>query len=122
MWKMQSLVYPVTRPLNYRDPAAPKEKGIDVRIAIDMVMMVAASKCDVAILFSDDTDLVPALEAIIAMKSPAACEVATWMPIDGTSASPLRVKGQSIVTHRLTVVDYGSVQDPIDYTERRRRR
>jgi hypothetical protein len=38
-WSAQEPVTVLTRPLNYRFPATPREKGIDVRIAVDMVLM-----------------------------------------------------------------------------------
>jgi uncharacterized LabA/DUF88 family protein len=123
MWKKQALVVPVFRPLNYRDPSMPKEKGIDVLIAIDMVMLAMDDDYDIAILFSNDTDLVPALEAVMKIKgSPRACEVATWVPDDGRPATPLRVKGQGHLVHRLSRKDYGHVWDETDYTVARRRR
>ena len=73
----------ITRDLRYppdwpRRPA--QEKGIDVALAVDFVMMAARGEYDVGILFSSDTDLVPALEAVIALRpdDPPACEVAAW--------------------------------------------
>jgi len=49
-----------------------------VALAVDFVVMVANRACDVGILFSSDTDLVPALEAVLALRpqDPPACEVA----------------------------------------------
>ncbi|MBA3655229.1 MAG: NYN domain-containing protein [Actinobacteria bacterium] len=120
LWKQQALVEPISRPLNYRDPAVPKEKGIDVRLAIDMVMMAIHGDFDVAVLFSDDTDLVPAIEAVLAIRGSGSCEVATWVPSDGRSATPLRVSG--CLVHRLKRADYDLVEDATDYTVRRRRR
>ncbi len=58
----RDLRYPPDWP---RRPA--QEKGIDVALAVDFVTMVARGECDVAILFSSDTDLLPALEAVIAL-------------------------------------------------------
>lgn len=110
MWSQQALVHPVTRPLNYRDPEAPKEKGIDVRIAIDIVTMAMRDECDIAVLMSDDTDLLPALEAVAGMKSTSAIEVATWQPSRDEAATPLRVPGHACLIHRLTEADYHRVQ------------
>ena len=44
-------------------------------LAVDFVMMVARCGYDVGILFSSDTDLVPALEAVLALRpqDPPAC-------------------------------------------------
>ena len=118
-WTAQALVTPVTRPLNYRDPSDPKEKGIDVRLALDMVMMAMRNEYDIAVLVSEDNDLAPALESVAAiLGSDAACEVMTWVPKDGSSATPLRVPGHGFLIHRLTHVDYGHVWDSTDYTRR----
>lgn len=122
LWRQQALVVPVLRPLNYRDPAHPKEKGVDVRIAIDMVMMAMRDEYDIAVLVSDDTDLLPALEAVMELKGDQACEVAAWVPTDGSPATPLRVTGHGHLIHRLTEADYRRVHDSTDYNIRRRRR
>jgi hypothetical protein len=121
LWRKQELVTPVTRPLNYRNPAQPKEKGIDVCIAIDFVMMAMRNEYDVGVLFSADTDLLPALEAVIAIKSAAACEIAAWKPT-GFHANRLWVKGQGVHCHLLDETDFKHVRDDTDYTVRRRRR
>jgi len=41
-----------------------REKGVDVLIAVDLVRLAAENKYDVAILFSGDADLVPAIETV----------------------------------------------------------
>ncbi len=58
-----------TRPIRYRDKTVydangneivstvPQEKGIDVRIALDMVLLAVKKQYEVAILFSQDQDL-----------------------------------------------------------------
>jgi hypothetical protein len=60
-----------TRLLNYRDPSEPKEKGIDVLLAIDFVMMAMRREYDIGVLCSADTDLVPTLEAVVTLKGEA---------------------------------------------------
>ena len=51
----------VSRPLRYdRRPLAGdigREKGIDVRIAIDVISAAYENECDVAVIFSQDQDL-----------------------------------------------------------------
>ncbi len=126
LWNDQALVTAVTRPLNYRDPNDPHEKGIDVSIAVDFVMMAQRDEYDVGILFSEDTDLVPALEAVAELKDPSACETGTWHPLD----EPGRLKPKPLLlphsrlgaVHLLRKSDYEHVQDLTDYTNRRRRR
>jgi ASC-1-like (ASCH) protein/uncharacterized LabA/DUF88 family protein len=41
------------------------EKGVDVRIAVEMIRLARADKYDVAYLLSSDTDLVPAVEEVL---------------------------------------------------------
>jgi len=40
------------------------EKGVDVRIAVEMIRFAREDRYDVAYLFSSDTDLVPAVEEV----------------------------------------------------------
>lgn len=50
--------------LVYRPNRAPVEKGIDVRIATDMLVNAARGNYDTAILVSGDTDFADALQAV----------------------------------------------------------
>ena len=110
----------ISRDLRY-PPDWPKraaqEKGIDVALAVDFVMMVARNECDVAILFSSDTDLAPALEAVIALRpgSQPACEVAAWAA-PGRRPRSLAVRGASIRRHLFSEADFRTVADLTDYT------
>lgn len=130
LWRQQALVEVITRPLNYRDRNNPKEKGIDVRIAIDFVMMAMKDEYDVGVLFSGDTDLLPALEVVAQMEPPKKIEVACWQP-PLTSSTRSRVHRLTFDSrlqlpqpwcHYLDDRDYGHVHDETDYTQRRRRR
>ena len=114
------LVTVISRDLRYppdwpRRPA--QEKGIDVALAVDLVMMVARRECEVGILFSSDTDLVPALEAVLALRpeGPPACEVAAWAA-SGVRPRSLSVRGADIRRHVLSEADFRSVADLTDYT------
>lgn len=51
------------RHLRYRQ-GVPEEKGIDVRIAIDLIRMAHRQAYDVAVIFSQDQDLTEATEEI----------------------------------------------------------
>jgi hypothetical protein len=99
---------------------AAQEKGIDVALAVDFVMMVARRQYDVGILFSSDTDLVPALEAVLALRpdDPPACEVAAWAA-PGERPRSLSVRGAHLRRHLLAEADFRSVADPTDYTRAR---
>jgi hypothetical protein len=108
----------ITRPLRYpqnwpRDRA--EEKGIDVQIAIDMVMMAIRQELDVAILATTDTDLRPALEAFHALPSgqAATIEVAAWR--SPTCSKKLQVAGLHVWSHFLEAADYNRIRDTRDY-------
>jgi hypothetical protein len=96
---------------------AAQEKGIDVALGVDFVVMVANRACDVGILFSSDTDLVPALEALLALRPqhPPVCEVAACAAPGGRPRS-LSVRAVRVRCHLLTGVEYRSVADLTDYT------
>ena len=81
----------------------PREKGIDVSLAIDMVRLAFEKKYEVGILFSRDTDLLPALEMVRDLGL-AHVEVAGW-----EGASRLRLPG--LWYHELDVEDFRAVRD-----------
>lgn len=47
-----------------KQPGQYKEKGVDVKIAVDIVLKAVKNQYDTVILVSSDTDLIPAIEAI----------------------------------------------------------
>jgi uncharacterized LabA/DUF88 family protein len=112
----------VHRPLRYPHdwPASkPEEKGIDVQIAVDLMTMSIRGDLDVAILFSTDTDLRPALEAfpLLTFDAPRTIEVASWK--SPVFKKALRVPGQHVWCHFLEEDDFRSVRDTRDYNIRR---
>lgn len=121
-WNQTESVTAITRSLNYRRPQTPREKGIDVSIAVDMVAMAVRGELDVAVLFSGDTDLLPAAEFIAAHLGPASIELAAWQPSSAEPARPLRLKGRDTTTHLLNEQLYEAVHDDTDYLRRTRRR
>ncbi|MDE0498828.1 MAG: NYN domain-containing protein [Acidimicrobiaceae bacterium] len=97
-----------TRPLDYRT-GKPREKGIDVLLALDLAFGAADRDFDVVVLFSGDSDLLPALERADA--SGVACESATWRG----GGRRLSQKPFLKCEHQLTQLDYTQVEDPVDY-------
>jgi len=63
-WERDARVTVIRRDLNYRGwpQQPPREKGIDVKLAVDLVQSSMLAEYDVAVVFSGDTDLLPALE------------------------------------------------------------
>ena len=63
-----------SRPLRYppgRPNSDAEEKGIDVQLAIDAMVMGLRDEYDLAILATTDTDLVPVVEGLVALKQQA---------------------------------------------------
>lgn len=119
-WSSQGLVTAVSRPLKYyslgRDAFGKelfdaREKGIDVHLAVDMASGALRNEFDVAVLFSVDTDLLPALEAVRAAGK--RCEVAAWKSPHAYSS---RLQLPGLWCHWLDDKDYGRLWDPTDYT------
>lgn len=97
-----------TRTLDYR-MGKPREKGIDVLLALDLAFGAAAKDFDVVVLFSGDSDLLPALER--AHDSGVACETAVW--VGGGRNQPK--KDYLRWEHRFGQLDYDAVHDSFDY-------
>jgi uncharacterized LabA/DUF88 family protein len=116
-----------TRPLRYRDEVVPlpdgsttsletpQEKGIDVRIALDVVKLARKKQFDVAILFSQDHDLAEVAQEVREI----AREQARWIKLvcafpDGPNASFRRgVPGSD--WFRMDAAFYAGCIDPRDY-------
>jgi uncharacterized LabA/DUF88 family protein len=120
-WERSSAhVRVLTRALRY--PAGwPKEraeeKGIDVALAIDFVMMAIRGEYDVGVVVSTDTDLKPALEAVMSLGGdpyPRAA-VAAWSSSTGHSRR-LSISGHRLWCHWLSHDHYLEVRDTTDYT------
>jgi len=110
----------VARPLRYPSDwpkSRPEQKGVDVQIAIDMVLMAIQDQLDIAILASTDTDLKPALEAFYTLpfESPKSVEVAAWKK--GGFAKRLGVSGNHLWCHYLDEQAYQPLRDHRDYTQ-----
>jgi hypothetical protein len=115
----RKVVIPRLRPLRYsRDPREPPiEKGIDVQLAISAVELVLLGRCDVVVLFSHDTDLLPAIEAVARLASPKSIETASWR--SSSFSSRLRARGvRDIYHHDLPARDFAAVETPVNYAYR----
>jgi uncharacterized LabA/DUF88 family protein len=112
--------YVYIRPLQYLPGYDPREKGIDVQIAIDFTVMAVKGEYDVGVLFSIDTDLKPALDAVCdlaprAKSGTVRVEVAAW---SGTFAQPRRITptgSHRVKCHWLDDRDFAAVRDDTDY-------
>jgi uncharacterized LabA/DUF88 family protein len=114
-----------TRPLAYRRghdesgdsrPVA-VEKGIDIRIAIDVVRDALDRACDVALIFSQDADLAEVAAEVrrISREQERWIKVACAFPVSSESRFRRGVDGTDWLPfeHRL----YRDCKDPLDYRE-----
>jgi uncharacterized LabA/DUF88 family protein len=113
-WERSPRVKVIRRNVQYPPnwPTAPAvEKGIDVAIAVDMIELCMSDQMDVAILFSSDKDLLPAVE-MIARHRRCHVEVACW-----AGSNRLRIGStQKPWCHHLSEADFDSVRDRFDYS------
>lgn len=92
-----------------------REKGIDVRIALDMVRLAREDAYDVAVLFSSDQDLSEAIAEVHRIRA----ETGRWIkvysafPVADDGAHAPAVKGAAPLP--ITRTDYERCIDPLDY-------
>lgn len=106
---------PLRYPLDY--PRAPaQEKGIDVQVSIDIVAGAIDSDYDIAVLFSTDTDLRPAVELVANRFSGLPrIELAAWSSPTSTRRIPVTAE-RTVWCHFLDQFDYQELADATDYT------
>lgn len=92
-----------------------QEKGIDVRIALDMVRMARHNEYDVALLFSQDQDLSEAADEVkrISVEEGRWIKVACAFPKSPTYQNARGVNGTDWIPIDRTL--YSSCLDPADY-------
>ena len=113
----RTLRYPFGWPTQSSPGEKPQEKGIDVALAIDFVMLGLRRRYDVGILMSTDTDLKPALEAVAQLTGSggARAEVAAWSG-HGQHSRRLSISSARLWCHWLEESDYRSVADSTNYS------
>ena len=95
--------------------AVPQEKGIDVRIAIDLVRMARDGQFDVGVIFSQDQDLAEVVEEVkhIARTSKRWIKLVSSFPSGPNASSKRGIEGTD--WFRLEQAIYDSCLDPHDY-------
>lgn len=95
--------------------AVGQEKGIDVRIALDIVRYALEDKYDVALIFSQDQDLSEAVEDVkkIAMLNNRWIKIACAFPVSPTIPKPRGINGTDWI--KIDRATYDVCLDPIDY-------
>lgn len=115
-WMKESpeIVIPRMRPLRYpANPSdEPEEKGIDVQLALSAVEHALTAQCEVVVIFSHDTDLIPAVETICRITGKSHVETAAWT--SPTFHKRLRTK-PPVFHHALPEGVFQQVATPINY-------
>lgn len=91
----------------------PEEKGIDVAMAVDLVRLGQDQLYDVAIVCTGDTDLIPAIEDVLATETGTKVEVAGWR--SERYRQRLSLPGRNLWCHWLTYADYLAVEETTDF-------
>ena len=119
-WQADQVIV-VTRPL--QGPRnAPREKGIDISLALDFYEAARSDRFDLGILFSVDSDFEPLIEKLRRSdrRFSMAVETAAWW---APPRQVLQLGGRSgIPCHLLTESEYALVRDRRNYMAPRRGR
>jgi uncharacterized LabA/DUF88 family protein len=111
-WKLDPKVTVINRPISYpmgwpnksAPGDKPREKGIDVKIAVDFVTMAIKKDYEIGILFSLDSDLKPALEFVCQNDLDVKAEVIAWRT-NRSHQLRLALSGNKPFCHWLTIED-----------------
>lgn len=116
-----------SRPLRYRNQTVHlpgggttmilvgEEKGIDVRLALDVVRMARENAYDVALIFSQDQDLSEAADEVkaISVQQGRWIKVACAFPVSPTAENRRGINGTEWIT--IDRATYDACLDPNDY-------
>jgi uncharacterized LabA/DUF88 family protein len=102
-WTRDRRVEVIHRPLRYDTSGQAREKGIDVAVAVDLVHLAMRRQFDALVLFSADTDLLPAIE-LIRSAGWTHVEVAAWR-----GGPRLRLPHVRVWCHLLGKADWAAV-------------
>jgi hypothetical protein len=110
-----------TRPLRYPPDfphSPPAEKGVDVELAVTAVEYALSDEVDTVIVFSHDTDLIPAVEAIARITGPQCVETASWTSSTFNNRLHPKVPGASIYHHKISERMFERIATPINFARR----
>jgi hypothetical protein len=112
------IVVPRMRPLRYpynypNEPAV--EKGVDVQLAVSAIEATLRKRCNVAIIFSHDTDLLPVPETIARLAGVGHVETASW--VSPWFQGRLRPKPE-VYHHQISEKVFEMVETPVNYAHK----
>lgn len=122
-WKSAGVTV-FARPLRYpplwaaKAGEKPREKGVDVKLAIDAVVMAVEGSYDTAVIASCDTDLDPVVDALLELQNtigrPTSVEAVAWKDRANRLTQVAGLNFRWVGEH-----DYSAVRDPTDYNVKR---
>lgn len=120
-WQRNLNVKVITRSISYPknwnrysiNVESPREKGIDVALAVDFVALAFKKEYELGLIFSADTDLRPALEYVNSDEVKPRAEVVAWR--GGKPHFELSAK-KSAYCHWINAQEFIQVSDTISYT------
>jgi len=97
-----------------------EEKGIDVRIAIDVMRLVRTNELDVALLFSQDQDFSEVADEVraVAREQDRWIKIASAFPLSGTASNTRGINKTDWIPIDRAL--YDACIDPRDYRPPRR--
>ena len=124
-------VHVYSRPLRYRNQTLTlpdgtshtmlvgQEKGVDIRIALDIVRAVRLGECDAVVVFSQDQDLSEVATEIrtIAKEHSRWVKIASAFPTSPTSRNSRGINATDWI--RIDRTAYDACLDPNDYRRKR---
>jgi hypothetical protein len=123
-WKAEDpeIVVPRLRPVKFNpEKGQDEEKGVDVALACSAVEHVLMGRCEVAIIVSHDTDLLPPVETICRLKGPRHIETASWKSDHFAKRIPpaKQVWGTpyGVVNHTIRVEVFDKIETPVNYAK-----
>jgi len=121
-WKYEGKGKVVSRERNlqYRPNEKPREKGVDVLLAIELVKLAGAKLFGLAVVISADNDLVPALELVCDVLGSTAVESVSLRAEPGCESAPalgvhVTEKRPQIARRLIDCADYEGIEDLRSY-------
>lgn len=120
IWEKQGCVVKARR-LRYSDKGPPRQKGVDVQLAVDVVRLAVLGRLDVAIIVSTDTDLEPVLETFWELENEREqrserlpVEVVAWQEAESRHSQRFGLRHElpyePVWCHFLSLSDYESIK------------
>jgi uncharacterized LabA/DUF88 family protein len=103
-----------TRTVRVEPYQEPREKGVDLALALDMVDLALNGNMDVAVVFSSDTDLIEAARMTHQMTMRNGGRVSVEAALFNEEAKPILLRHYDY-THQLKRTDFDEARDSFNY-------